>query len=230
MPKHYSYDSFLELSENWQITYDGTALVIDNFYKNAEEIYEHLCNRDYPMWKYDKDITTKNGVNYKDCRILDLIPFPNNLYLSQFEKIIELCRKHWWQGGYKWQPTFEINCFQTINIFDNKLQHFPHIDSELNGLDNQATLNMLVYLDKEENGGTAIYEGNLIKNNEQKNLLYPVKEKFNIKKIIKSKFNRCVIFTGNKLHGAYIEDYTKYVDKWRFTQIIFLRPNRVNSE
>ena len=26
------------------------------------------------------------------------------------------------------------------------------------------------------------------------------------------------------MHGAYIEDYNKYIDNWRFTQVLFYRP------
>ena len=53
----------------------------------------------------------------------------------------------------------EFNCFQTINVFDNKLQHYPHVDSPLDRPDNLSTLNFLVYLDIEEDASTAVYDG-----------------------------------------------------------------------
>ncbi len=64
------------------------------------------------------------------------------------------------------------------------MQHFPHIDSELNVADNNSVLNVLIYLDKQEDGGTAIYEGDYIENNEAQNLLYPCTETLKIKKLL----------------------------------------------
>lgn len=224
--KAYDYDVFMELSTKWDVSFDGTAITIDNFYNNAQEIHDHLVKRNYPLWKFDKDHDSVNSINYNDCRIVDRLEFTTDTYYKNFKKILDLCRKHWWQHDYTWNPHFEINCFQTINVFDTTLQHFPHIDSPLNTPDNLSTLNMLVYLDKQEDGGTAIYEGDWITNNEQTNLLYPVEQNFKITKMLKHKFNRCVIFPGNRLHGAFIENYKNYTkDKWRFTQVIFLHPN-----
>ena len=105
---------------------------------------------------------------------------------------------------------YEFNCFQTITIDDPKVQHYPHIDSNLESMDSESVLNMLVYLDIEESGGTAIYHGEWITNDENMNLMYPVEERFKLDRVIEHKFNRCVIFAGNRMHGAYINDYNKY--------------------
>ena len=220
----YCYENLLETSENWNISYNDNVIQIDNFYKNADDIYNHLNNRNYPLWKYDKQTNTRNGIDYNDCRIVDKIQYPTKSYLTAHNKIVNICQKYWWPGEYNWLPHFEVNCFQTKKVFDNKLQHFPHIDSNLNVANNNSVLNVLIYLDKQEDGGTAIYEGNYIENNEAQNLLYPCTKTLKIKKLIKHKFNRCVIFPGNCMHGAYIENYKKYVKNWRFTQIIFLHP------
>ena len=64
------------------------------------------------------------------------------------------------------------------------MQHYPHIDSALNTPDHLSTLNMLVYLDKQEDGGTAIYDGEWITNDENMALLYPVEERFNLRQVI----------------------------------------------
>ena len=75
-----------------------------------------------------------------------------------------------------------------------------------------------------------MYGGEWITNDEAHSLLYPVEERFTIEHIIPAKFNRAVIFPGNRLHGAYIEDYTKYSgDKWRFSQVQFFHPQRGNQ-
>ena len=99
------------------------------------------------------------------------------------------------------------------------MQHYPHIDSSLDTPDECSTLNMLVYLDIEESGGTAVYDGEWITKDENMSLLYPVEDR-----LIPHKFNRCVIFPGNRMHGAYIDDYNKYKDNWRFTQVTFFHP------
>ena len=49
-------------------------------------------------------------------------------------------------------------------------------------------------MDKVANGGTAVYEGTWVTNEEEKNLLYPVEELFDIKQIIPAEFNRLVMF------------------------------------
>ena len=47
-------------------------------------------------------------------------------------------------------------------------------------ISNMATLNMLVYMDKEEDGGTAIYGGEWITNREEQGLLYRVEDRFKL--------------------------------------------------
>ena len=78
--------------------------------------------------------------------------------------------------------------------------------------------------DIEEDGGTAVYDGEWITNDENMSLLYPVEERFNLERVIPAKFNRAVIFPGNRMLGAYIDDYNKYKDNWRFTQVLFYQP------
>ena len=204
--------------------FDGFALTIDDFYENAEDLYEHITNRQYPMWKYNPESATRNGQDYLDCRIVDKVGHPTRLYENENQRLLNLCRRYYWKGGYDWSRLYEYNCFQTITIDDPKMQHYPHIDSALDTPDNCATLNMLVYMDKVEDGGTAVYDGEWITNDENMSLLYPVEDRFNIERIIPHKFNRCVIFPGNRMHGAYINDYNKYKDKWRFTQVTFYHP------
>jgi len=227
MSKVFAWDNLLKQSENWDISYDGFALTIDNFYEQPDAIYEYLMKKDFPLWKYSTERNSKNGIEYNDCRVVDTIGHPTRIYYNDMERILNVCRKHWWKFNYNWSQNFEVNCFQTIDQFDTTLQHYPHIDSAFNTPDHLSTLNMLVYLDKEEDGGTAVYEGTWITNNEQESLLYPVEEDFKIERVIEHKFNRCVIFPGNRLHGAYINDYNKYKDdKWRFTQVTFFHPQQ----
>ena len=227
MSKVFAWDNLLKQSENWEVSYDGFALTIDNFYDQPDAIYQYLMNKDFPLWKYSTERNSKNGIEYNDCRIVDTIGHPTRIYYNDMNRILNLCRKHWWKFGYNWSQNFEVNCFQTINQFDTTLQHYPHIDSAFEVPDHLSTLNMLVYLDIEEDGGTAVYEGTWITNNEQESLLYPVEQDFKLERVLEHKFNRCVIFPGNRLHGAYINDYNTYKDnKWRFTQVTFFHPQQ----
>lgn len=226
MNKFFDFDQLYAFNKEWQPEYDGLVLTIDNFYANPNQILEHLQHRQYPMWKYNPERNSRNGVDYFDCRITDLIAFPTRKYFADMDRVLFECRKHWWKGEYQWDNMYEFNIFQTHTIFDNTLQHYPHIDTPLECPNELSTLNMIVYLDKQENGGTAVYGGEWITNDEQINLLYPVESRFKLERKIPAKFNRCVIFPGNRIHGAYIDDYTKYCDEnWRISQVRFLRPN-----
>lgn len=226
MRKPLIYDEFLKMRPQFDnVRFENNCLIIDDFYENPEEIYEHLRNRDYPMWKHNLERDSDNGERYLDTRIIDRISFATRVHQAEQERILNMCRKYWWNGGYFWEDNFEVNCFKTLTEFDTKYQHYPHIDTELDVPDECSTLNMIVYLDKEESGGTAVYHGEWIQNNEQKALLYPVEELFEIDYVIPHKFNRCVIFPGNRMHGAYIDDYNAYSgDKWRYTQVRFFHP------
>ena len=225
--KTFILDDLFKFSSNFNAEFDGFALTIDNFYENAEDLHDWIQNRQYPMWKYSKERPSRNGIDYNDCRITDKIAHPTRIYESEMERLLNLCRKYFHKGEYNWDRIYEFNCFQTLSVFDNKIQHYPHTDSELNCPDDESTLNMIVYMDKQESGGTAVYNGTWLSNDEHLNVLYPVEERFEIERIIPAKFNRCFIFPGNRIHGAWIEDYNKYSgDSWRFTQATFFHPSR----
>ena len=224
MSKCYDNDILFRPSEKWEPQWDGEVLTIDNFYENADMIYQWLTNQDYPLWKYNPESSTRNNVDYRDARLIHKIGHPSRQYHGNMERLLDICRKYWHKGNYNWDMVYEFNCFQTITIDDPKVQHYPHIDSNLESMDSESVLNMLVYLDIEDSGGTAIYHGEWITNDENMNLMYPVEERFKLDRVIEHKFNRCVIFAGNRMHGAYINDYDKYKDNWRFTQVNFFHP------
>jgi len=226
--KKFVLDELFKFSSNFQAEYDGEVLTIDNFYENPDELYEWVRNRDYPMWKYNTERNTRNGIDYNDCRITDKIAHPSRIYENEMERVLNLCRKYWHTGEYNWERIYEFNCFQTLSVFDNKIQHYPHTDSELATPDNESTLNMIIYMDKKEDGGTAIYDGTWLSNDEHLNVLYPVLDRFELKRVVPAKYNRCVIFPGNRIHGAWIDDYNNYTgDSWRYSQVNFLHPMRI---
>lgn len=225
MNKHFDYDDLYKFSEKFEPEFDGLVLTIDNFYENADEIHDSLMSRRFPLWKYNSERNSRNGIDYKDCRIIDNIGHPSRKYFADMDRILHLCKQYWHKGDYQWDNVYEFNVFQPIKEYSKEYQHFPHIDSSFDTPDKYSTLNMLVYLDKVEDGGTAVYEGEWITNDERFNLMYPVEEIFTVERVIEAKFNRCVIFPGNRLHGAYINDYSKYTgDNWRISQVRFLHP------
>jgi len=228
--KTYIHDELFKMSEKWEPTFDGLTITIDNFYENPEAIHDFIMNRQFPMWKYSTERKSLNGIEYNDCRIVDKIGHPTRKYFGEMERLLDICRKHFHKGRYDWDLIHEFNVFQTITEFDNKMQHYPHTDSSFDTPNKLATLNMLVYLDKQESGGTAVYNGEWISNDEHHGLLYPCQDEFELNTIIPAKFNRCVIFPGNRLHGAHIEDYTKYSgDNWRVSQVQFFHPTTGNN-
>lgn len=226
MSKPYAIDNLYKFRSDFSNhTFDGEVIIIDDFFENAEDIYNHITNRDYPLWKYNPESRTRNHIDYNDCRITDTIGHPTRINEIENQRLLDLCRQYFWKGHYDFKHIIEFNCFQTITQFDNKYQHYPHIDSRLDASDEDSTLNMLVYMDKEDDGGTAIYGGEWITNDENIDLLYPVEDIFTLQRVIPAKFNRCAIFAGNRMHGAYINDYNKFKDdKWRYTFVRFYHP------
>lgn len=223
--KTFVLDELFKFNSNFIADFDGEVLTIDNFYEDPDTLYEWIKNRDYPMWKYNTERNTRNGIDYNDCRITDKIAHPTRIYENEMERVVNICRRYFHTGGYDWQRIYEFNCFQTLSVFDKNIQHYPHTDSELSTPDNESTLNMIVYMDKEEDGGTAIYEGTWLSNDEHLNVLFPVLDRFELRRVVPAKFNRCVIFPGNRIHGAWIDDYSKYTgDSWRYSQVNFLHP------
>jgi len=224
MTRIYANEEMYRQSEKWSPVMDNGVLIIDDFYENPDEIYDMLENRPLPLWKYNPERNSPNGDEYFDCRVVDMNGHPSRIYYRDMQRILDICRRYWHKGDYNWNTHYEFNCFSSPNVFDKSMQHYPHIDSALDVPDNMATLNMLIYMDKEEDGGTAIYGGEWITNREEEGLLYPVEDRFKLERVIPAKYNRCVIFPGNQMHGAYIEDYSKYVEKFRYTQVIFFHP------
>ena len=223
--KTFIYDELFALNPKLEHSFDGLTITIDNFYENPEDLHEFIMNRQFPMWKYSTERKSLNGVTYNDCRIVDKIGHPTRKYFADMDRVLNIVRQYYHKGDYDWDMIQEFNVFQTLTEFDTKMQHYPHIDSEFQTPDAISIQNMLVYLDKEENGGTAVYKGEWITNNEHQSLLYPVEETFEVERIIPAKFNRCVTFPGNRLHGAWIDDYTKYTgNDWRVSQVQFLKP------
>lgn len=224
----YSIDTLYKQSAEWDVQWDDDlqCFLIDNYYEDPEGVYNHLEKRDVPLWKYNEERESPNGIDYIDARIVDKVGHPTRQWWNSIERVLDICRIKWHQGQYTWRDDIEFNCFKTKTIFDNKLQHYPHIDGNFSDPDNEAVINMLVYMDKQEDGGTAVYENSWTPNMEHQGLIQPVEEMMDLKHVIPAKYNRCALFLGNKMHGAYINDYRKYEHDWRYSQVMFFFPKR----
>ena len=95
-------DELFKQSPVLEHTFDKETqvLTIDNYYENPEAIYEWLCNRQYPLWKYNPERQTMNGVNYNDCRIADKVAHPTRIYFAEMERLLNICRLYFHRGEY----------------------------------------------------------------------------------------------------------------------------------
>lgn len=230
MKQPINFDTLFQFAPEWDVNWDGDnkTITIDNFYDDPDAIYEWLQQQDYPRWKYLDEDNTRNGIDYDDCRLIHSWSYGlKHNTQNYFGSILDTCRRHFWKGNYQFDQVFEFNCFRALKDFKPTEQHFPHLDDDMRTPDDQSVLNLIVFMDKDGNGGTDIYEGNFPDNKEHENLMFDFDP--NVHKTVrkmKHKFNRAVIFAGNRMHGAVIDDYEHYKNNWRYSQVYFLYPER----
>ena len=211
-------DELFEINNKREvISFDNDVLIIDNWYKNYEDIYNFLSHTFAPRWKSAPK--SRNFIDYYDCRLIIMNHKPRISYLKKVEDIFtSLFKEYYKEYGHLIydRKKLDFNIYKNIKRdVSNNLQHFPHKDTKYN---------VIVYLDKVCSGGTSIYDLDHIENNEHLNLLFDAS---NISKsIIPAIPNRCVIFHGDKYHGGYIEDHNKYVEDWRINQVLFINGSK----
>jgi hypothetical protein len=207
-------EDLFELNTGLVPSFDGNCIIIDNVFKNFEEI-QQICNNT-PVEQWKSRSNSRNFKDYYDCR-----PTFNNWAPShkkienRLGTLIDITNSIYnLKGKITSEKEFIFNYFKHLNLgVSKKYQQFPHYDYYFNAI---------FYIDPHENGGTALYENVYIKNNEEENLLIDTSN-FKIKKIIKSKPNRCTIFPGKQLHGGYIENHDIYYHNWRINLVHFFK-------
>jgi len=195
---------------NFKVEKSGDVLIVDNWYKNYEDIFDLLQNTPVPIWKKE---VGRNFVDYYDCRPILNFNFLDVEKMNCVMMLRNLIKKHFIiTSELKMvNRVFEFNYFKHIKFgVSSNLQHHPHVDH---------TFNALVYLDKVCSGGTAIYDYFCGDNNEHLNLLFDVSN--HSKTLIEAKPNRLVVFNGLRPHGGFISDHDEYVDSWRINQVMF---------
>jgi|TARA_R100000084_G_C4621857_1_gene133585 hypothetical protein len=181
---------------------------IDNFYKRPNDIYNMLSDSWVPNWKINPN--SRNFKEYFDCRMdIDI----RSQGIIGETKTMDTLRKIFKDDTLTCSK-ISMNIFSWIIAPKNNVQFLPHQD---------PYKNVLVYLDKEDCGGTAIYQNaEGVENYDESNDIRHDVSKYK-KDIIQAKFNRCVIFDGNTYHGGYIDDHHKYSNgKWRYNAVYFL--------
>jgi hypothetical protein len=210
-------EDLFEINKNYTSSFNNEIIIIDNWYKNPEEIIKVLENIPAPRWKNSKN--SKNWIDYYDCRPIIHSYWNNEKIYDPAKEIVFNINKYFFKGSKNnfnlITMPFEFNAYKNIkkNI-PNRFQHFPHSEGNI--------FNCIIYLDKISSGGTAFYEIDSLENKEDDNLLFDVS---NLEKsVVPAKFNRAVIFNGKKYHGGYIEDHSKYLNAWRINQVLFFEP------
>ena len=49
MSKVYDMDELYSFADNWNPTFDGFCLTIDNFYQNPEDLHDHIMQTRFPI-------------------------------------------------------------------------------------------------------------------------------------------------------------------------------------
>ena len=201
-------DKLFKINPNAKVNFENNIIVIDDFFVDYEKVCKYVYHNNVEIWKHSDN--SRNFIDYYDCRHVVGNWFYDSLeFDSRIESIIEYFHQ------LKVKPTkkyFEFNYFKHLkkNVNSN-LQMHPHSDQ---------IFNLIVYLDEQCNGGTAIYQIDTpIENNENENLMYDVSSLQ--KTIIPAKQNRCVIFNGLQYHGGHINNHNVYYDNWRINMVRF---------
>jgi len=192
-------------------SFQNDVLIIDDWYKNFDQINKVLTNISVPIYIRSK----YNFIEYYDCR--HTIECGVNNYKGMFSSIIiPLVKKYFRDSNNlksKGTP-FKFNYFKNLVLpANNNMQHLPHRD---------LSYNCIIYLDTISSGGTNLYPD--LQASEVSDHDFSLYDISNQKKIvqIQAKPNRMAIFKGNIFHGGYIKDHSAYLNHWRINQIIFL--------
>ena len=174
---------------------------IDNFYKNPEEVADYIFNRSVPLWKIGQ-VPSYNNVYFNDKRLIK----DDSRIIKVYEFLSDLCggKIHYGSNGVSISTNMTRFAKSTFNDYKNCFW-WPHLDSGYNGV---------VYFNKDdENSGTNLYHPNVMKTFEweYKNsitehyLCWRPKDKYNLLKSYKSKYNSLCLFDGSKFpHGMNI--------------------------
>jgi hypothetical protein len=197
---------------------DNFIQIIDNFYKNPDEILNFFLNCQ-PNFHKIKEYPSFNSIYFEDKR--------HKIQCKELSKIYEFLSKMCNQKSYDNELLLtNFSRFKKDNHFNDYLNNYwwPHVDNGYNAI---------IYFNKNDFiSGTNLYE-NLNPNEEPPNCpehYAPWRSKNNYKLIysIKPKYNRLVLFDGYKYtHGMDICNDDYFHEEYRMNQVLFF--NRHNT-
>jgi hypothetical protein len=221
-------DELFELNPDYEVvSFDDGIIMIDNWYKNYDQIIETLEKQTPVLFNPDSydGIKSENGKDYYDCRLVLTNTFNNKKYLSTFNEIKKILNDVMLVEELSFdRQALVFNYWKNIKIPNQNEQASPHTDYHYD-------IACIIYLDKICSGGTMLYGlDSGPTNGAGLQDITNAKQTYNIipQKLIQSKPNRLVIYPGQQWHGAYIEDHSMYVDEWRINQVHFM--NVVNNK
>ena len=195
----------LEIKE--EILLGSKIFTIDNFYKNPDEVYDFLFNREVPLWKIEEK-PSFNTIHFIDKRLEE-----NDDRIAPVMGFLSyLCN----QDAESHAVVTNMQKFFKHDFNDNKNCYWwPHQDSGYNGI---------VYFNKDDNtSGTNLYsvKERYDMTDEHFKPWRPKKD-FEILKTLEPKYNRLVFFDGLKfLHGANFPDDRYFGEEYRTNQVFF---------
>lgn len=229
MPTPYSYDELFEPNEILDVdvvaTSRGPVVIVDNFYKNPDDINWMLSQ----AWAQDfkRGDNGRNFIDYYDCRL----NIQNNKHFDDkvqqsIWNIIGQCFDEF--KVVKKEEPLRFNLFKWINTPEYNIQHYPHTDhwSKVAGI---------IYLDKIEEGGTAIYNvgdenrlqiEDIIGYTEDEDIRVDIESLSYEYDVIPAVFNRLVVYPGWYMHGGFITNHKAYTNDWRMNQVFFWDASR----
>ena len=201
----FELNSDLDIKE--EILLGSKIFTIDNFYKNPDEVYDFLFNREVPLWKIEEK-PSFNTILFIDKRLIEY----DERLLPVIGFLSYLCN----QDAESHDIVTNMQRFFKHDFNDYKNCHWwPHQDSGYNGI---------VYLNKDDNtSGTNLYSVKKQYNMTLEHVEpWRPKENFKILKTLEPEYNRLVFFDGLKfLHGANFPDNRYFDEEYRTNQVFF---------
>ena len=201
----FELNSDLDIKE--EILLGSKIFTIDNFYKNPDEVYDFLFNREVPLWKIEEK-PSFNTIHFIDKRLIEY----DERLLPVIGFLSYLCN----QDAESHNIVTNMQRFFKHDFNDYKNCHWwPHQDSGYNGI---------VYFNKDDNtSGTNLYSVKKQYNMTLEHVEpWRPKENFKILKTLEPEYNRLVFFDGLKfLHGANFPDNRYFDEEYRTNQVFF---------
>jgi hypothetical protein len=208
-----------EISNNLEIDIQvldkSNFYIIDNFYKDPDEVVKYFLQFIPPLWK-EHETPSYNGIYFEDRR--------HEILHEDIQPVFQFL-----QNICKQQPLnnnqLTTNATKFINREFNQYETnywWPHYDAGYTGI---LYLNFSDY-----SCGTNIYEFLGDPNEPSKGPEHydpwKSREKYKLVKTLEPRYNRLVFFNAKKfLHGANICDDRYFFDEYRFNQVFFFSEN-----